>query len=99
MVKVKKFTCSKCQASYDKRQHLYCHRLKCVKSVVYICESCRKEFNRKNTFDWHRKTCKFAKAQLLNKTCFKCGCNFERHMEQSFKFCSIIQYTGVDIEK
>ena len=48
MVKGRKFTCSECQASYDKGQHLYCHQLKCVKSVIYSCEICGKEFNRKD---------------------------------------------------
>ena len=73
MAKVRKFTCGKCQATYDKRQHLYRYWLKCVKSVIYSCESGRKEFNRKNNLDQHRRTCEVAKAQAPNKTCFKCG--------------------------
>ena len=78
MIKVRKFACSECQASYDKRQHLYRHWLKCVKSVIYSCESCRKEFNRKDNLDRRRKTCKVAKAQVPNKTCFKSGYNFQK---------------------
>ena len=32
------------------------HRLKYVKSVIYSCESCRKEFDKKDNLDQHRKS-------------------------------------------
>ena len=55
MVKVRKFTCSECQASYDEGQQLYGYMLKWVKLIIYSCESYRKEFKRKSNFNRQKK--------------------------------------------
>ena len=70
--------------------------MKCVKLVIYSCESCRKEFNRKDNLDQHRKTCKVAKAQVPNKTCFKCGYNFQKrfNLQKNLKRgCTNVNHT------
>ena len=62
MVKVRKFTCSECQASYDEGQQLYGYMLKWVKLVIYSCESYRKEFKRKRILIDKERFVKMAKA-------------------------------------
>lgn len=83
MVKIsteKKFTCSDCNSCYATSQGFSRHRsIEHKENVVLKCNNCSKEFNRKDNFERHVKTCivKSTKAKDSNSKnnefrCDKC---------------------------
>ena len=79
----RKFICEKCGKLYKKKQHIYRHRLQCLKKVYFPCNFCQHKFTRKNTLTTHQKLgrCKGVKSTIC-KPCerdFSTTWRLQRH--------------------
>lgn len=69
------------------RQHLYRHRLKCIKLISYDCQSCGKKFDRKDNLTRHHVKCRSKKNHQTR--CRICGhyfskpSNLKKHMSKA----------------